>query len=136
MGEAEQVERLPGMNAPNFQQYQLELVSPVTWETVDIFQLQYCEQVLCVHSAALSSTETKSGRKQYMAVGTSYLRSEELACRGRILLFEIIEVVPEPGNPQTNHKFKLFCKTDEKAPVTALCGVNGCLLAALGTKVF
>lgn len=63
------------------------------------------------------------------------MRSEDLNARGRILVYEIIDVVPEPGNPQTNHKFKLFCKTDEKAPVTALCGVNGCLLAAIGNKV-
>jgi cleavage and polyadenylation specificity factor subunit 1 len=123
------------MYDPDFQQYQLELISPITWETVDIFELLSCEQVLCIHSADLISTETKTGRKQYMAVGTAYLRSEELSSRGRILLFEIIDVVPQPGNPQTNHKFKLFCSTDEKSPVTALCAVNGCLLAALGTKV-
>lgn len=128
-------ERLPGMYEPNFQQFQLELVSPLTWETVDVFSLLEGEQILCIQTVDLISTETLTGRKEYVAVGTAFLRSEELSCRGRVLIFEIIDVVPEPNNPQTNHKFKLFCKTDEKAPVTALCAVNGCLLTAIGTKV-
>lgn len=124
-----------GMYTPSVPKFQLELVSPVTWETVDIVQLLEGEQVLAIECVELHSTETTTGRKQYAAVATSYMRSEDLACRGRILLYEIIDVVPEPGNPQTNHKFKLYCKTDEKAPVTALVGVNGNLLASIGTKI-
>jgi cleavage and polyadenylation specificity factor subunit 1 len=135
VGEIEDATLKPGMYEPTFEKYQLELVSPVTWETVDVFQLLDGEQILCIQAVDLISTETKTGRKQYIAVGTAFMRSEELACRGRVLLFEIIEVVPEPENPQTNHKFKLFCKTDEKSPVSALCDVNGCLLAAIGTKI-
>ncbi len=93
------------------------------------------EQVLSVKSAELLSSETTSGRKEYIVLATAYLRSEDLPCRGRILVYDIIDVVPEPGKPQTNNKFKLFCKKDEKAPVTAICAVNGCLLAAVGNKI-
>jgi hypothetical protein len=50
-------------------------------------------------------------------------------------VFDVIDVVPEPGRPQTNHKLKPFFSTDEKNPVTSICGCNGYLLAAIGTKV-
>jgi hypothetical protein len=50
-------------------------------------------------------------------------------------VYEIIDVVPEINNPQTNHKLKLFFSNEEKNPVTALCAVNGFLLATIGTKV-
>ena len=50
-------------------------------------------------------------------------------------MFDVIDVVPEPGRPQTNHKLKPFFSTDEKNPVTSICGCNGYLLAAIGTKV-
>jgi cleavage and polyadenylation specificity factor subunit 1 len=50
-------------------------------------------------------------------------------------VYDVIDVVPEPGRPQTNHKLKPFFTSDEKTPVTALTDCNGYLLAAVGTKV-
>jgi cleavage and polyadenylation specificity factor subunit 1 len=52
-----------------------------------------------------------------------------------MLVYDIIDVVPDPNNPQTNHKFKTFHSSDEKNPVVALCAVNGHLLGTIGTKV-
>ena len=51
------------------------------------------------------------------------------------MLFDIIEVVPDPNNPQTDHKFKLICSSEEKTPVTAMCEANGYLAVASGPKV-
>jgi hypothetical protein len=53
-------------------------------------------------------------------------------------LFEIIEVVPEPGRPETNHRFKLLFQTEEKGlpgPVTQLCQVKQHVLAAVGNRL-
>ena len=44
------------------------------------------EQMLAVQVVELASRENTSGRKVYVAVGTGYLRSEELSCRGRVHL--------------------------------------------------
>ena len=52
-----------------------------------------------------------------------------------MLIFDIIDVVPEKDNPQTNHKLKLLYASEEKSPVSALCDINGYLLAAIGSKV-
>ncbi|KAI8903088.1 CPSF A subunit region-domain-containing protein [Gorgonomyces haynaldii] len=109
VGPDEEKSLRPGQYEPMIPKFQLQLV---------IELLEY-EQVTSIQCVELVSSETQSGRKQYMA----------------ILVYDVIDVVPEPGRPQTNHKLKLFCKTDEKAPVTCLCAVNGCLLAAIGPKL-
>jgi len=52
-----------------------------------------------------------------------------------VYIFEIIEVVPEPDNPQTNHKYKLLYHEEVKGSVTAICDVKGYLLTCVGPKV-
>ena len=52
-----------------------------------------------------------------------------------MLLYEIISVVPSAENPQKKHKLKHIFSTEEKQPVTAICAVNGYLLATIGTKI-
>ena len=63
------------------------------------------------------------------------MRSEDLTVRGRVLIYDIIEVVPEIDNPQTCHKFKKMAEVEEKAPISALCAVNGYLLTGQGAKI-
>ncbi|KAI8851683.1 CPSF A subunit region-domain-containing protein [Chytridium lagenaria] len=115
--------------------FNIELVSPVTWETVDRYEFQEYEQVLSCQTVSLHSKQTTSGFKLFLAVGTGWFRGEDLTVRGRFLLFDIIDVVPEIDNPQTNHKFKLLHTAEEKNPITAICSVNGYLLAAMGSRI-
>ncbi|TPX40593.1 hypothetical protein SeMB42_g03452 [Synchytrium endobioticum] len=128
-------ERDFGNYLPGVGLYQLELVSPVTWETVDTWSFDEYEQVLCVAAVSIDSKQTSSGKKQYLVAGTGFLRGEDNAGRGRIFVFDIIEVVPEIDNPQSNHKLKQVYVNEEKQPITAVRGVNGYLVAAIGTKV-
>ncbi|KAJ3100898.1 Cleavage and polyadenylation specificity factor subunit 1 [Phlyctochytrium planicorne] len=112
-----------GLYYPSIPAFNIELVSPITWETVDRFAFNEYEQVLACHAVSLQSKQTTSGRKLFLAVGTGWFRGEDLSVRGRLLLFDIIDVVPEIDNPQTNHKLKSILTQEEKTPVTAIAGI-------------
>ena len=51
------------------------------------------------------------------------------------MLYEVISVIPRADNPQTKHQLKHIFSTEEKQPVSAICAVNGYLLATIGTKI-
>ncbi|KAJ3013404.1 Cleavage and polyadenylation specificity factor subunit 1 [Thoreauomyces humboldtii] len=128
-------EREEGLYMPTVGAYSIELVSPVTWETSDAIQMDEHEHILAMQAVELESKQTASGRKMFLAIGTGVIRAEDLAARGRILVYDIISVVPDPAHPHANHRFKRLFVTEEKSPVTALCNVGGYLLAAIGTKI-
>lgn len=66
----------------------------------------------------LRSEASASGTANYIAAGTVGNYGEEVLIRGRLCLWEVIEVVPEPGQPDTRHKLKTLVMRDEKAPVS------------------
>lgn len=53
----------------------------------------------------------------------------------QILIYDVIEVVPEPGQPLTKNRFKEIYAKEQKGPVSALAQVAGFLVSAVGQKV-
>lgn len=84
----------------------------------------------------LEISEHTQERQTVVTVGTSMIRGEDLPAQGRIYVFNVIKVVPEPDRPETGHKLKLIAKEEVKGAVTALSeiGTQGFLLAAQGQK--
>ena len=92
---------------------------------------------MCIKTLSLETSEHTHSRSTFTAIGTAILRGgEDLPATGRILVFNIIDVVPEPDRPETGHKLKLIAQAEIKGAVTALSeiGTQGFLLAAQGQK--
>lgn len=50
-------------------------------------------------------------------------------------IFEVVEVVPQPGRPHSKHKLKLLVNEPCKGAVTAISDINGYLVSATAQKV-
>lgn len=116
----------------------IKLLSPINWSVIDTLELGENEVGLQVKSVPLdvgSETKRFKSKKEFVLVGTGKYRLEDLACNGSYKLLEIIDIIPEPGRPETNHKFKEFVQEDTRGAVTSICDVSGRFLVAQGQKI-
>uniref|UniRef100_A0A1I7TQF8 Probable cleavage and polyadenylation specificity factor subunit 1 n=1 Tax=Caenorhabditis tropicalis TaxID=1561998 RepID=A0A1I7TQF8_9PELO len=118
--------------------YTLNLFSSQDWNAVPNTEIDFedMEAVTACEDVALKSESTIAGFETYLAIGTVNNYGEEVLVRGRILLCEVIEVVPEPDQPTSNRKIKVLFDKEQKGPVTGLCAIQGLLLSGMGQKVF
>jgi cleavage and polyadenylation specificity factor subunit 1 len=86
--------------------------------------------------ANLEVSEHTHERRPFVAVGTVVVTGEDQPTRGKVYVFDIIDVVPVPGQPETGFRLKPFAKEEVKGAVTALTeiGPQGFLLVAQGQK--
>ncbi|KAK3942764.1 protein cft1 [Diplogelasinospora grovesii] len=130
-------EQLPPSFHPTGERGSLRLYSPITWTMIDEVQMEPCESILCVETLNLEISESTNERKQLVAVGTALCKGEDLPTRGHVYVYDIAEVIPEPGRPETNKKLKLVAKEDiPRGAVTGLSavGTQGLMLVAQGQK--
>ncbi|KPJ17990.1 Cleavage and polyadenylation specificity factor subunit 1 [Papilio machaon] len=123
---------------PMQERFSVMLFSPVSWEVIPNTKivLEDWEHVTCLKNVALSYEGTRSGLRGYIAIGTNYNYGEDITSRGRIIIYDIIDVVPEPGQPLTKNRFKEIYAKEQKGPVTALAQVLGYLISAVGQKIY
>lgn len=93
------------------------------------------EFVNIAESVSLETLSAERGQKDFIVVGTTIYRGEDLAVKGATYIFEVVEVVREPGSLKRRDKLKLLCRDESKGPVTAVCGMNGYLVSSMGQKV-
>nr|CDS29428.1 Cleavage and polyadenylation specificity factor [Hymenolepis microstoma] len=145
--EEEEVNRPPTCLLPKIESYKMQVLAPVlsanlctgpTYELVpnSILEFEQFEVVSSLTTVQLSSDLTFNETKDYLAIGANMSYGEEIPVRGRIVLIDIIEVVPEPGQQLTQHKVKTVYDGDQKGPVTALASCQGFLLSAIGQKIY
>ncbi|KAL4977842.1 CPSF A subunit region-domain-containing protein [Aspergillus desertorum] len=121
---------------PEVDQSSLKVVSPKTWSVIDSYPLEPAEHIMAMKTMSLEVSENTHERRDMIVVGTSLARGEDIPSRGCIYVFEVIEVVPDPEQPETNRRLKLIGKEPVKGAVTALSeiGGQGFLIAAQGQK--
>ncbi|KAL7640863.1 UNVERIFIED_CONTAM: hypothetical protein RMT77_008000 [Armadillidium vulgare] len=133
--EEERDERFIRVEVPIFT---AQLFSPVNWQMIPNtdFDLDKWEHVTCCRNVLLAYEGDRSGLRGYIALGTTYSYGEDITCRGRIIIFDVIDVVPEPGQPLTKNRLKVLYNGEQKGPVTALTHCLGNLVSAIGQKIY
>ncbi|KAG5672216.1 hypothetical protein PVAND_002358 [Polypedilum vanderplanki] len=123
---------------PTVDKFTFVLVSPSNWQIVPEIQmdLEDWEHVCGLKMVMLAYEGAQSGFKGYICMVTNFNYSEDITSRGRILLFDLIEVVPEPDKPWTKYKLKQIYAKEQKGPVSAVTSTMGLLVAAVGQKVY
>lgn len=121
---------------PRVERGVLKIIDEKTWTEIDSHVLDPQEVVLCVETLNLEVSETTHQRKDLIAVGTSIVHGEDLATKGNIRIFEVINVVPDPERPETDKRLKLIVKDEVKGAVSAVSelGTQGFLIMAQGQK--
>ncbi|XXH05671.1 hypothetical protein Hte_012106 [Hypoxylon texense] len=115
----------------------IKLVNPINWSVIDTIEMEPCETVMCIETLNLEVSESTNERKHLITVGTAVSRGEDLPIRGRVLVYDVVTVIPEPGRPETNKKLKLVANEDiPRGAVTAISeiGTQGLMLVAQGQK--
>ena len=122
---------------PTIERGVLKLVSPITWTVIDSVEFEPCEILMCVETLNLEVSEATNERKQLITVGTAISKGEDFPIRGRVYVYDVAEVIPRPGRPETNKKLKLVAKEEiPRGAVTAITeiGTQGLMLVAQGQK--
>ncbi|KAI1448618.1 CPSF A subunit region-domain-containing protein [Annulohypoxylon stygium] len=122
---------------PTVARSSIKLINPSTWTIIDTIELEPCEIVMCLETLNLEVSESTNERKHLITVGTAVSRGEDLPIRGRVLVYDIVTVIPEPGKPETDKKLKLVANEEiPRGAVTALAeiGTQGLMLVAQGQK--
>ncbi|RDL33101.1 Uncharacterized protein BP5553_08540 [Venustampulla echinocandica] len=122
---------------PTMEQGYLKLINPLNWSIIDTIELEPFEVIMCVNTLNLEISETTNERRQLITVGTAISRGEDLPIKGKLYVYDVVNVVPEPDRPETNKRLKLVAK--EEIPRGAITGVSeigtqGFMLVAQGQK--
>ncbi|ROT39981.1 cft-1 [Sodiomyces alkalinus F11] len=122
---------------PTMERGLVKLISPATWTVIDTFELDQHEVAMCMETLHLEISEETKERRMLITVGTAVNKGEDLPIRGRILVLDVVSVIPEPDRPETDRKLKLIAKEEiPRGAVTALSevGSQGLMLVAQGQK--
>ncbi|XP_021317957.1 probable cleavage and polyadenylation specificity factor subunit 1 isoform X3 [Sorghum bicolor] len=98
------------------------------WETRFTIPMQSFENALTVRIVTLQNTSTKEN-ETLMAIGTAYVQGEDVAARGRVLLYSF----SRSENSQ-NLVTEVYSK-ESKGAVSAVASLQGHLLIASGPKI-
>ena len=131
----ERDERFPH---PQLDKFSIQLFSPVSWESIPgtTIPLEDWERVTSLKHLYLSSEGLHSGQRGYIVCSTAFSYGEDVTPRGYIRIYDVIDVIPEPGQPLTKNKFKALYEKEQKGPITAISSVNGNLVATVGQKIY
>ncbi|KAI5255757.1 protein CFT1 [Aureobasidium subglaciale] len=120
---------------PRTLQFRVHLYDARADRIVDTYDIPPYELITSMEVMSLEVSEITHQHKSLVTLGTISQRAENYAAKGCIYTLEIIDVVPEPGQPETGKKFRVFGREETKNGITALMGIAGLVGTAQGQKI-
>lgn len=132
-------ERLLGYqeNAPHASGFQagILLVNPKTWNVIDKKEFG-ANTIINDARTMLIQLDSKTRRKrEYLVLGVAIVGTEDLPPSGSFAVYDITEVVPEPGKPDTNFKLSQIFHEEVRGSVSTVCEISGRFLINQSQKV-
>ncbi|AOA60474.1 mRNA cleavage and polyadenylation factor subunit [Komagataella phaffii CBS 7435] len=115
----------------------IKLISPISWTVIDSFDLEDEHVCMSLKSMTLNTSRIPMFKnlKEYLVLGISNYRMEDLASNGQIRIVDVVDIIPEPGKPETNHKFKDIFQDATKGAVTSVSDISGRFVIGQGQKI-
>ncbi|GJX00336.1 cleavage and polyadenylation specificity factor subunit 1, partial [Tanacetum coccineum] len=115
------------------EEFEVRIMEPESsggpWKTKGTIRMQTSENALTVRVVTLSNTTTRES-ETLLAVGTAYVQGEDVAARGRVLLFSV-----ENGTEGSQATVTEVYSKEMKGAISAVASFQGYLLVASGPKI-
>lgn len=113
----------------------IELLSHDCRSSLFGYEFEQNEFVICCDTVSLLSPSADGTYKDFIGVGTCINKGEDVAVKGAIYLFEIVELVPSSKDIGNNFKLRLLMREETKGAVSAITSCSGYFVVAVGQKV-
>lgn len=115
------------------EEFEVRILEPESsggpWQTKGTIRMQSSENALTVRVVTLSNSTTREN-ETLLAIGTAYVQGEDVAARGRVLLFSV-----ENSTENSQATVTEVYSKEMKGAISALASIQGYLLVASGPKV-
>ncbi|GFQ05002.1 cleavage and polyadenylation specificity factor subunit 1 [Phtheirospermum japonicum] len=115
------------------EEYEIRVMEPEKstgpWQTRATIPMQSSENALTVRVVTLFNTSTQRN-ETLLAVGTAYAQGEDVAARGRVLLYSV-----EKNSDNSQVQVSEVYAKELKGAISALASLQGHLLIASGPKI-
>ncbi|EDO18875.1 hypothetical protein Kpol_1023p44 [Vanderwaltozyma polyspora DSM 70294] len=101
------------------------LVNPKTWNVIDKIEFERNSLINDMRSMTIQVNSKTKKKRELLVVGVASIGTEDLPSAGSFHVIDINEVVPEPGKPDTNYKFKEIFQETVRGNVNSVCEISG-----------
>lgn len=122
---------------PQVPQYTIHLVSAKSHQRLQSVELGYLETVTALKVMSLEVSENTHEQKDLVVVSTAAQRGEDMPAKGAVILYDIIDVVPDPDVPESGFQLHQLAREQARGAITSIAGPlpGGFLGTAQGLKL-
>lgn len=115
------------------QKYSIDLYTSA-YKFISTFDLESDEYVLDIKELSLNDSIGINGKNNFIVICVTKVEGEDKHSRGRIIVFELIDIIVDKANVHKDKKLKVLASENIKGCITKCDEIKGNLIVALGIK--